>query len=59
MQSLLIILAAAVCFAFAVHIARRGLEVFRSGSKLVGGFIVVVSVQFFIYPVLMLITVFG
>lgn len=59
MQTLFVIAAAVVCFAFAVFIARKGLRQFREGRKILGSFITVVSIQFFIYPLLMLITVLG
>ena len=49
------ILGALLGLAFAFYLSRKGVRHFKGGNKILGGFIVLMSVQFFLFPIWMII----
>ena len=53
------ILGALLCLAFALYLSRKGVRRFKGGNKILGGFLVLMSVQFFVFPIWMIVTLLG
>ncbi|MGB5864413.1 MAG: hypothetical protein WBG95_08930 [Sulfitobacter sp.] len=58
-ETIIGILGALLCLAFALYLSRKGVRHFKDGRKIFGGFIAIVSIQFFVFPILMIITLLG